>query len=75
MKAIYFNLLLILVFPALVLANPVHDKNWKGKYTKEKKISLRYNLLKTFFANIFSLFNLMLQIVILIKLFEYDLLI
>lgn len=38
MKAIYFNLLLILVFPALVLANPVHDKNWKGNILKRKKL-------------------------------------
>ena len=52
MKAIYFNLLLILVFPALVLANPVHDKNWKGKYTKEKKINKEFSVTSDALLNI-----------------------
>lgn len=45
MKAIYYNLILLLVFPAIVMATPNnHDKNWKGKYTKEKKIKKEYDV-------------------------------
>ena len=47
MKAIYFNILILLAFPALVMASPNdHDKNWKGKYTKEKKINKEYDVSK-----------------------------
>lgn len=44
MKTTYYNLLFLLIFPVLLFANPNNDKDWKGKYSKEKRINKEFDV-------------------------------